>query len=268
MAGLTRTQRAVLKSSLLLDRLGVAEQAFHAYERVRALSGRGGRDADGLPVPPSDLRYLVIGTTDVETFLSTGRDHAAEIRATLAGSGFEVADAQRLLDFGVGCGRIARHWAGAGIEVHGSDYNPRLVAWCEGNLPFVHAAVNGLAPPLRYEPETFDVIYAVSVLTHLPQDLQLAWMREWRRVLRPGGRLLVTIHGDATLDNMLPDERARYEAGELVVRHDRSAGSNLCVTYHPWAWVTSRLAEGFDVLSTEGDAPRLGNQDAVVLTPR
>jgi hypothetical protein len=54
-----------------------------------------------------------------------------------------------ILDFGVGCGRVARHWNGLSAEVHGCDYNPVLVEWCKANLPHLRAVTNRLDPPLR-----------------------------------------------------------------------------------------------------------------------
>jgi SAM-dependent methyltransferase len=178
-----------------------------------------------------------------------------------------LTEAGRLLDFGIGCGRVARHWRDLEeVEIHGTDYNTRLVQWCDDNLPFVHAARNQLTPPLGYPDGMFGAAYAISVLTHLPEGLQVAWMRELRRVLRPDGRLLVTTHGRPLASHMQPDERVRFERGEMVVRHRNAAGSNLCVTYHPHEWFISHLCDGFDVEQfIEGGTPGLKPLDIYVL---
>jgi len=68
---------------------------------------------------------------------------------------------------------------------HGTDYNPQLINWCKPNLCFAQFEVNGLSPPLVYEEEQFDLIYALPVFTHLPEDLQLAWMSELSGFLGP-----------------------------------------------------------------------------------
>jgi hypothetical protein len=91
----------------------------------------------------------------------------------------------------------------------------------------------------------FAAVYAISVLTHMPEDLQHQWIREFRRITEPGGLVLVTTQGDAKARKMLPDERARYDAKQLVVRHARSAGSNLCTTFHPREWFEANLTNGF-----------------------
>ena len=152
-----------------------------------------------------------------------------------------------LLDFGCGCGRVTRWWHDLDAEVYGSDADARAVDWCRANLRFGHFAANGLAPPLRYDDASFDLVYAFSVLTHLTEDLQRPWLEELDRVLLPGGLLVLSTHGERYLERLSPGERARFEAGELVVRWGGVAGTNLCTTFHPRAYL-ERLADGFELL--------------------
>jgi SAM-dependent methyltransferase len=165
-----------------------------------------------------------------------------------------------LLDFGVGAGRIARHWHGLdGVEVHGTDINAAAVRWCAANLPFGSFAQNELAPPLPYPQGRFDVVYATSVFTHLPAELQTAWAQELRRVLRPAGHLLITAHGETFARARLKaDELERFLRGELVVRGAQSASSNHCAAFHPMEYVRDCLGRGFEVLEQRpGGGPEM-----------
>jgi len=257
----------------LLRRLGLLGVARRARAQVRAARAwprnrRQRREGapDGLPLPPGRLILQVAGTPDVEWYLHGGALAAASIREALARHGQGLDGVRSILDFGCGCGRVIRHWAGSAAAIQGCDVNPALVAWCRRRLPFAVFQVSGAMPPLPYADEAFDLAYALSVFTHLPAASQRPWARELRRVLRPGGYLLLTVHGRRYLADLAPDERERFEHGDLVVRHAEAAGSNLCGAYHPEAYVRAVLAEGFTVLEVAPEGAR-GNphQDLVLL---
>jgi SAM-dependent methyltransferase len=244
----------------LLGRLGLLAHASRAYGwvdygRARMRERGPHPDGDGLPVPPPRLIYLVAHTTDARWYLESGRLAADALRELLARSGPRIEETGALLDFGCGCGRVIRHWRELDADVHGSDLNGAAVAWCTANLPFSFTR-NGLAPPLPHPDGTFDLVYALSVFTHLPEELQLAWAGELRRVLAPGGRLVLSTHGDRYRGRLDATERRAFDAGELVTRRSEIAGSNLCTAFHPPAWVRERLAHAFEVAEHAAEGAR------------
>jgi hypothetical protein len=123
-----------------------------------------------------------------------------------------------------------------------------------------------LEPPLRYEDGQFGLVYAISVFTHLPRDLERAWIDELSRITAPAGLLLLTTHGDSYADRLDPDERAQYDSGDSVVRWPGVAGSNLCTTFHPESYVRARFAPGLELLEFTPDGGTVGSlqQDLVV----
>jgi SAM-dependent methyltransferase len=203
----------------------------------------------------------VAGTADGEWFLRSGRAAYDAIAASVPLG--EVAD---VLDFGCGCGRVLRYWQDHPGTVAGSDRDAGAVDWCRAHLPFAHLERNDLAPPLAHADDSIDLVYALSVFTHLTEELQTAWRDELRRVIRPGGRLLLTTHGQSYLPRLEPDERDRFERGELVVRWGDLPGSNLCSAYHPEQYLRETLALGFELEKLDPEGAR-GNptQDLVVL---
>jgi SAM-dependent methyltransferase len=198
-------------------------------------------------VPPPELIVRVAGTPDVDWFLRSGRLGFESIRRHVP-----IDELESVLDFGCGCGRVTRYWLGAGPHVAGSDLNEDAVEWCRRNLPFARFELNGLAPPLAFDDGSFDLAYGLSVFTHLPEELQVGWLHELHRVLRPGGRLLLTTHGRRYRGRLSEAERARFDSGQIVVRWQDVAGSNLCAAYHP-PGALARLAPGFAQIAFVGE---------------
>jgi SAM-dependent methyltransferase len=241
----------------LFDRLHLARPAVRTYEFVLAarssLFRRELKAADGLPLPPAWLRSQVGPLhADAGFFLRSGKHNADLIRDVLHEYGSSIEEIGALLDWGCGCGRVLRHWCELPrTRVVGCDINPKMVKWCNQHLPFAEASVNDLSPPLPYGDATFDLVYAFSVMTHLSEDLQHAWLRECRRVLKPGGYLLFSTLGEyfVSRDRLTPAERRSFDNGDLVVLYERSAGSSLCSAYHPPDYVRREFARDFDVVT-------------------
>jgi SAM-dependent methyltransferase len=255
----------------LLARLHLLGPAYRGYERVRSAQVPRGAEpapADGLPVPPPHLITRVAGTPDAGWFLESGRFAAASIREALEHAGRSVEQLQAILDFGCGCGRVIRNWSTLnGTRVAGSDLSGDAVEWCRENLSFARFETNGLTPPLAFDDAEFELAYALSVFTHLPEAMQLDWMDELARVVRPGGFVLLTTHGERYLERLNDDERERFERGQLVVRWAEVPGTNLCTTFHPVSWVRERLVpRGFEEVAFVAEGAR-GNpyQDLFLL---
>jgi len=151
--------------------------------------------------------------------------------------------------------------------VFGTDYSPTLVQWCRQHLPSVDVSVNRLAPPLAYKDAEFDLVYALSVFTHLTEDLQVPWINELSRVLKPGGNILLSTHGESYSHRLNEVERSQFASGRLVVKNNvKAPGSNTCAAYHPPAYVRDELARGLDVVEHVPEGAK-GNphQDLYVL---
>jgi SAM-dependent methyltransferase len=236
----------------LFDRLHLSRPAVRAYETALAAKSSLFGDAtlpdDGLPLPPARMRAQVGPLhADARFFLESGKHNAELVRSLVPLDGVGA-----LLDWGCGCGRVLRHWAGLQhTGVHGCDINPKMVAWCNEHLPFVEASINDLSPPLPYDNGSFDLVYAFSVMTHLSEDLQRAWMDECHRVLKPGGFLLFSTLGEYFVerDRLTSEERRSFERGNIVVLYERSPGTSLCSAYHPPDYVRRELAGNFEVVS-------------------
>lgn len=225
--------------------------AWRGYEHyVGWREPDGEPSAEDLPVPPAQLRVLVAGTADRAWFLEGGRAHTTYLRALLAAHGHPIEEMRRILDFGCGCGRMLRWWEDlpAG-SVHGCDYNRELVSWCDENLDDVQVRATELSPPLPYPSEYFELLYALSIFTHLATELAERWLIEMHRVLRPGGLLWFTTHGESLTDRLSAAEQVQFAAGQPVVHFPEVEGMNLCSTFWPESSVRRMLGDRFEVLT-------------------
>lgn len=249
---LKRILKAVLQK-LGLFRLAVSLYSSISIQTLRAKPSnfllRSREINRGTPVPSSELLVLVAGTADVRWFLRSGKKGFDSIKEILNKNQIELNDLSKILDFGCGCGRVMRHWRHLKKgQLFGTDYNPDLIVWCRNNLPFASFDVNNLTPPLNYENEEFDFVYALSVLTHLPEDVQFSWMQELKRIIKPGGYLLVTVHGAYYVNQLSDTEAQQFHNDQLVVRSAQASGTNLCATFHPEKYVRDKLSDGFSVV--------------------
>lgn len=270
LTGVGRTVRDQVSS---LGLAGPAARVIRALSssdpRVVFANARYRRNGapDGLSIPPPDLLFLVAGTTNISWFLDGGALAASTVRDAMDRRAVAL-DGLAILDFGCGCGRVLRHWQGLGRgRVFGTDYSPRLVEWCRQNLPFTEVGANQLAPPLAYKEAEFDLVYAFSVFTHLTEDLQVRWMTELARVVKPGGHLLISTHGESYSGRLNGAERRRFASGGLVVKNDVGApGTNMCAVYHPFEYVRGHLLVGLELVEFQPQGA-LGNphQDLYVL---
>lgn len=130
-----------------------------------------------------------------------------------------VNEIHRMLDWGCGCGRLIMTLARAtGIpEICGCDVDEEAIEWCRltyANQPNLKFSIVPFNPPTAYKSESFDVVLANSVLTHLSKKSQMDWLSEISRILKPGGFFIASIHGEsATFYNFGTDPGNILQSG-------------------------------------------------------
>jgi len=159
-----------------------------------------------IPLPPQKFIDAVAGGP----VHSAGHVEVGRQLHTLVKERCCVLPEDAVLDLGCGCGRIAVHFtASQRGEYHGLDIMNPMVEWCRAqittrfpNFHFHHADLentlyrggteNAATFKFPFSDSKFNVVFATSLFTHLLPDSATNYAQEIARVLRPGGRALLT----------------------------------------------------------------------------
>lgn len=114
-----------------------------------------------------------------------------------------------ILDWGCGTGRIIQqlHQFNPYALLYAADINTQMIEWDHQNIKDVHFSAISSIPPTTYPANYFDLVYGISVFTHLPSKLQDEWLVELRRLIKPGGILLITTHGGFFFSQLTKKEK-------------------------------------------------------------
>ena len=213
-----------------------------------------------------------------ESYFGSGRRVAWTVLSMLEEQGADFTAMRSVLEFGCGSARVLRHFRHIeDLLLAGTDANPTPIEWDRKKLPGIEFSHNSLQPPLSYKDGAFDFIYGISVFTHIPLPWQRAWLDELRRVLRPGGYLLCTVHGEYFINSMLNNEdRLKLQReGNLTLDAKNPRTSYSSQVLGSWDVFQSRdeilnaFGRNFELLCYEREAVGgQGGQDVLVLRKR
>jgi ubiquinone/menaquinone biosynthesis C-methylase UbiE len=107
--------------------------------------------------------------------------------------------APRALEIGCGPGRLMLPLSARCSEIHGVDVSEQMIRFAEKRLAFVpnaHVWVNSGDDLAAFPSESFDFVYSYAVFQHIPSlEVVLSYLRESRRVLKPGGFMRCQLNG-------------------------------------------------------------------------
>jgi SAM-dependent methyltransferase len=186
-----------------------------------------------------------------EFYGTSARGPQAAILESLP-NGYSIAG-RHVLDFGCGAGRVLREFVPEieSGELWGCDLHGPTIAWLKEHLsPPIRFYVNE-AIPMPHPDGYFDLIYAISVFTHITHQWS-AWLLELHRILKPDGFLVVTIIGPDAWELSLKNPPGEDELGMCVQRLEQGlAGtSGPRVLHSPW-WLRSHWGRAFEIESLQ-----------------
>lgn len=172
----------------------------------------------GINLPAKHLRFCGIEFKDDEFFLVSAMKEADRLAEN-----FGLTADTRLLDVGCGVGRLPigiLNQIGEIRHYRGVDVSQRSIRWCRRHIArkhpsfqFVHLDVynpryNPSGRPidvdfrLPFIDHEFDIIYAYSVFSHMTEKDVQAYLKEFRRLLSPAGKMFLTAFIKEGVPNM------------------------------------------------------------------
>jgi ubiquinone/menaquinone biosynthesis C-methylase UbiE len=227
------------------------------------------------PPPPKHLQVRVVGTYSPQ-FVWSGFHTFVQLESLLMRYiNKQFKDFPMILDFGCGCGRIIRAFRSRlpAQMLHGTDIDPEAIDWLRNNYKgMAQFEVNPHMPPMAYTDNAFDLIYSISIFTHLPEDMQFAWLSELQRIAKPGAYLVLTTHGEKHFRNLLGDEHVKITESGFFYRESGSALTEGLPTfyqtsYHAASYIRKEWQSYFDVVAIVPEGLDSW-QDVIVLQKR
>ena len=221
------------------------------------------------PYPPLELITRVGSREDSDDPIGAYEQLGAEKRAALVDllPGDCSFEGKRVLDFGCGAGRVLRHFLSEAetAEFWGADIDAESIKWLQANLcPPLHALQSAVDPPLGLEHDSFDLIWSLSVFTHLT-DSSLPWLLELHRLLKPQGLLIATYLGPWHHELLTGEPWDEDRVGMNVLQHNRPwERGGPFVLMSDW-WVQAHWGRAFEVVEVR---PWVRNQSWALMRKR
>jgi ubiquinone/menaquinone biosynthesis C-methylase UbiE len=151
---------------------------------------------DGIELPgfpPDEFQRNSVGSfgetalREIFPFYCEIKRYADELRLT-------ITKDSHILDFGCGWGRIIRFFLKDVLvdNLHGIDVDPEMIGLCKKLFGYGNFSVCNPLPPTEFPDNSFSIVFAYSVFSHLAEPVHIKWIQEFSRILKPGGILVAT----------------------------------------------------------------------------
>ena len=128
------------------------------------------------------------GRWDVTEFMATGDAEIETVLQHLDAIGVHPNRGGAVLDFGCGVGRLTQALARRFQSCVGVDISQEMITQANTLNHYGHCRyVVSATPQLPFADESFSLLYSNIVLQHVPRSYAVNYLREFTRVLAPGG---------------------------------------------------------------------------------
>ncbi|MEO8101642.1 MAG: class I SAM-dependent methyltransferase [Betaproteobacteria bacterium] len=175
--------------------------AHNALEHLRAAQAYGRWMHVNCIIDPRDDIFRFFAThalakNPVREYLSDGWRTMSELMQLLERLDRPLMKMQSVLEFAAGFGRFTRHLSRALPQrVTCTDIQPGSVEFLRDQFG-VDAFYSASNPEEIVYPRQYELIFVLSLFTHLPVERWGTWLKNLHRGLAPGGLLVFSVHNE------------------------------------------------------------------------
>ena len=204
--------------------------------------------------------YVAFGGRDQDEaqFLATAADVLRSLEAQLKRLPVKAnRRAWRALEIGCGPGRLVKPMSRHFGEIHGVDVSDEMIRLARerlSDIPQAHFHATNGASLAAFADDSFEFVYSYAVFQHIPsRDVVLAYMREIRRVLKPGGIFHGQFNGLAHAADTNTWSGVVFSAGDIraFTRENGLLLLNLTGVHTQYLWTT--WSKRLEPLAARGD---------------
>lgn len=197
---------------------------------------------------PSDYFLYETYQLDYRQYQEDGQLVAREV---VEWSSPYLAGKLQVLEWGCGVSRVIRHlpaFLEEGSGIFACDINEKMIEWCKNNIENVRFETIPYQPPTNYHDAQFDLIYALSVFTHIERELQENWIQEMGRIIKPKGIFLFTTHGSHYFNKLPPSSlKQLWKEGAYTDSYHKK-GHRMMSTYNTSEGFRELIEKKFSIL--------------------
>ena len=190
-----------------------------------------------------------------------------------------------VLDWGCAIGGVAILFEDKfNVAMHASDVDPHSMKWLSNTISKIDTEVLNPGKKLPYNNNTFQYIYGISVLTHIPPEFQEFYLSELKRIASLNAVVVLTvqsyfacIYNEEKNRNIKVHPRNTEELKELGIIYksypdhvlnsmDFSKNSDYGLTYVSREYIEEVYGKYFDILEIREGA--VGFQDVIIMSPK
>ena len=144
-------------------------------------------------MPTEEVQKRTVGKTG-EVTLGEALYFVNKVAAHCQAWAQPIPSSAQILDFGCGWGRITRQFLRYtdARNIYGVDPDDEQLEYARKAMPEVNFSTCAALPPTHLCENSFDLIVAYSVFSHLSKFAANQWIEHFSKLLRPGGFAAIT----------------------------------------------------------------------------